>query len=398
MKKIAIVNQRYGKNVNGGSELYARLIAEHLSKYYDVEVITTTALDYTTWDNYFDEGVETINGVNVRRFKVDRPRNMNGFVWFSRLNKLLKKTPFQIDKTWIKAQGPYSPDAIAYIRDHKDDYDAFIFVTYLYYLTAMGLPEVADKTILIPTAHDEWPIYMKHYKSIFTLPRGIVYLTDEEKEFVQNKFNNDDIKSCVAAVGIDVPEDISDLAIQSFRRKYNISGDYIIYAGRVDVGKSCDEMFAFWARYKAAHPECDLKLVILGKQAMDIPEREDLIYLGFVSDDDKYRAIAGAKVLWLPSKFESLSIALLEGMALGVPGLVNGKCEVLKGHADKSQGALYYMDYNGFEKAIDALLLSDLSDYDIMSEHARDYVNMEYRWESVEDRLKTLIEEVINDN
>ena len=89
MKKIAIVNQRYGKNVNGGSELYARLIAEHLSKYYDVEVIKTTALDYTTWDNYFDEGVETINGVNVRRFKVDRPRNMKSFVWFGRLNKLL---------------------------------------------------------------------------------------------------------------------------------------------------------------------------------------------------------------------------------------------------------------------------------------------------------------------
>ena len=42
MKRIAIVNQRYGLEVNGGSEYYARLIAEHLNKYYNVEVLTTT--------------------------------------------------------------------------------------------------------------------------------------------------------------------------------------------------------------------------------------------------------------------------------------------------------------------------------------------------------------------
>ena len=36
-KKIAIVNQRYGIEVNGGSEQYTRMIAERLQKYYDVE-------------------------------------------------------------------------------------------------------------------------------------------------------------------------------------------------------------------------------------------------------------------------------------------------------------------------------------------------------------------------
>ena len=46
MKRIAIVNQRYGKEVNGGSEDYARELAHRLSGSYKVDVITTTALDY----------------------------------------------------------------------------------------------------------------------------------------------------------------------------------------------------------------------------------------------------------------------------------------------------------------------------------------------------------------
>ena len=52
MKRIALVNQRYGLEVNGGSEYYTRLIAERLTGEYQVDVITTKAIDYTTWEVY----------------------------------------------------------------------------------------------------------------------------------------------------------------------------------------------------------------------------------------------------------------------------------------------------------------------------------------------------------
>ena len=54
-KKIAIVVQRYGNEVNGGAELHARQLAEQLNKQYNLEVLTTTALDYDPWENYYEE-------------------------------------------------------------------------------------------------------------------------------------------------------------------------------------------------------------------------------------------------------------------------------------------------------------------------------------------------------
>ena len=43
-KRIAIVNQRYGKEVIGGSEYYTRLIAERLKDRYEIEILTTRAI------------------------------------------------------------------------------------------------------------------------------------------------------------------------------------------------------------------------------------------------------------------------------------------------------------------------------------------------------------------
>ena len=58
--KIAVVAQRYGADINGGAELHARYVAEHLARHAEVEVLTTCAQDYVTWANEFPAGVETV--------------------------------------------------------------------------------------------------------------------------------------------------------------------------------------------------------------------------------------------------------------------------------------------------------------------------------------------------
>ncbi len=68
--RVTFVVPRYGVGIIGGAESAARAFAEHLvaGKGWEVEVLTGCAEDFVTWADAFPPGVETINGVRVRRF------------------------------------------------------------------------------------------------------------------------------------------------------------------------------------------------------------------------------------------------------------------------------------------------------------------------------------------
>ena len=77
--KLAVVVQRYGLAINGGAELHARYVAEHLARHAEVEVLTTCATDYVSWRNELPAGTDTLNGVAVRRFRVRHQRDTADF-------------------------------------------------------------------------------------------------------------------------------------------------------------------------------------------------------------------------------------------------------------------------------------------------------------------------------
>lgn len=392
MIRIAFVNQRYGLEVNGGSEYYTRLMAERLKDYYQVEILTTRAVDYVTWANYYPEGLQEVEGIKVRRFSVAKERNMK---LFNQENGTILSNNSHTEEQelhWIEEQGPFSTDLITYIMEHKDEYDVFIFVTYLYYNTVKGLPLVADKSILIPTAHDEPYIYFNMYNKIFHIPKGIIYLTDEEKDFVQNKFHNSDILHDVMGVGVEVPEVVNPVF---FKEKFRIKEEYLIYVGRIDVGKGCDWLFQYFIEYKKRQGHDGLKLVFMGKAEIDIPKHPDIISLGFVSEQDKFNGIAGSKALILPSEFESLSISVLEAMSLSIPVIVNGKCEVLKGHCVKSNAGLYYKNYFEFEEIINYIQKYD-GVYHQMKLNAKKYVDENFQWNIIVNKFKKIISNICN--
>lgn len=297
-----------------------------------------------------------------------------------------------LERIWAKEQGPYAPELIQYLETNEQNYDSILFVTYLYYLTIAGLPKVAAKSILIPTAHDEPYIYFSIYKKIFTMPRAIIYLTDEKKKFVQSLFHNEKIPSIVAGMRIEVPDKTDP---DQFREKYRITGKYLLYLGRIDIGKNCPQMFEFFQKYKRENPG-ELKLVLVGKPVMELPQDKDIISVGFIEESEKYDAISGACALWMPSEYESLSIVVLEAMALGIPIIVNGKCEVLKAHCVKSKSGIYYTGYESFKSEVDKEILKLINkvkadEKRIVNNRAIEYVKENYSWQILLEKYRELL-------
>lgn len=390
-RNICIVVQRYGEEVNGGAELLARQIAEKLVKDDKVTVLSSKAVDYMSWADEYTSDSEVLNGVTVKRFSVNHPRNFTVFNAYNNrfMNGLL---PEEEEKQWVIEEGPYVPEMLNYLKEHKDQYDVFLFFTYLYYPTVMGIPEVAEKSIVFPLAHDEPFLKMRIFDNVFALPKAFVFETEEERKLIRRKYHNYYIPGIICGAGVDVPKDINNTR---FREKYHLTSKYIVYIGRIDTGKNCEQLFNFFLHYKKKNPS-DLKLVLIGKPVISVPDDSNIISLGFVSEEDKYDALAGSEFLVLPSKYESLSLVVLESFSLSVPVLVNGECEVLKSHCEISHGGFYYLDYEQFSDYMD-ILLHEPKTRTKMGAAGKKYVENKFDWDIILYKLHNLIEMVSAD-
>lgn len=389
-KKIAFVVQRYGEEIIGGSESECRMYAERLTPYYDVEVITTCATDHLTWRNELPAGVSELNGVTVRRFPVSEERNLDRFF---RLSEQLTakgngRTPEEIDE-WLRVQGPVAEEALDYLCGHAEEYEAVLFMTYLFYLTAVGLPRFPGKALLIPTAHDEWSIYFACYREIFEYARGFVYNSEAERKFTDSLFLETAGKPYITiGAGVEYPRGkLPDIA-----ERFGITDPYVLYCGRVEGAKGCDRLIEYFQKYKSRFGG-SMKLVMTGKVDMPLPKTDDLITLGFVSEEEKYALMANSVAFALASHFESLSIVVLESLMMGRPVLVNGDCQVLRDHAVLSGAGLWFRNADEFCGTLQ-YLVTHPQEYAQMCENGKQYVAERYSWPAIIEKLRGLIEQV----
>ncbi|HEB41656.1 MAG TPA: glycosyltransferase [Candidatus Dependentiae bacterium] len=386
--KIAFVIQRYGQEVNGGAELLCRGVAEHLVDELEIEILTTCAKDYITWKNEYPPGDTVINEVKIKRFPVEKKRNIKKFNRFS--NKIFAKNNIseKDEVKWLYMQGPVCPKLLDFIQANKNDYDYFIFFTYLYYTTAMGLPLVAEKSLFVPTAHDELPLQLGIYKNMFRTTQAMIYSTKEEMDLVNQHFNNSSLESEIIGIGVDKPK--YSVEAKEFSNKYSIS-NFILFAGRIEEGKGLSELFEFFIKYLESSQNKDLYLVLIGKRHMTIPDHPNILYLGFVTEQDKYNAIAAAKVTVVPSPLESLSIISLEAWLLSKPILVNGRSPVLKGNCQRSNGGLYYDNFADFKEKLN-LLLNSKDVREKMGLRGQKYVEDNFSWPVVKRKYLSLLQ------
>jgi glycosyltransferase involved in cell wall biosynthesis len=385
-KRVAFVVQRCGLEVNGGAEHHCLQIAQRMAAHWQTEVLTTCALDYTSWENWYPAGVEQIGGTLVRRFSVDQPRDAESFNRLSsKLHSRQSQTSLEEQEDWMRAQGPISTPLFEYLKTEKDSYDAFIFFGYLYATTYFGLPLVAEKSYLAPLAHDEWPIYFKMWDPLFSLLNKLIFNSEMEREFLRRRFSHLRLAGPVIGVGIEHPGNVDP---DRFRQTYGIDGPFLLYVGRIDQSKGCDEMLDYFVRWQDEYQTLE-KLVLAGSEVMTIPFHDNIIHLGFLADSEKWDAMAACDWLLMPSYYESLSMAVLEGWSVGRPALVNGRCDVLVNHCRMSNGGVWYLSYDEWASALTSV---DAPSKTILGQQGMRYVEDNYSWPRIENEYKALLQ------
>jgi glycosyltransferase involved in cell wall biosynthesis len=383
---VAFVVQRYGEGITGGSESLARAVAERLAGEYSITVFTSCARDYVTWRNELPPGSERLGGVEVLRFAAEEERDLAAFNAFAEPLYARQRTRDE-EIVFLRRQGPYLPALAAALAEQKGRFAAVVFFTYLYYPTYAGLQAAPERSALVPTTHDEPPLRFSVYGEVFGLPKAFGFLTPAEEALVRARFPLRGRPGFLVGMGVEAPPR-PDVA--GFRERHGLAGPYALYAGRIDEGKGCAELLAHHARYRRERGGA-AELVLIGRLAMPEPRQEGVRYLGFLPEEEKAAAMAGARAVVCPSPYESLSIVLLEGMALGTPGLVNARSPVLEEHCRRSNAGLFYADGDEYAEAMELLARADRL-RDALGANGRRYVEAEYRWDAVLDRWRALIE------
>jgi glycosyltransferase involved in cell wall biosynthesis len=386
--KLAFVVQRYGADVAGGSEGHCRDLAERLSGRHDITVVTTTAKDYVTWENAFPAGETTEKGVRVLRFPVARTRRMKVFADLS--DEVFDGgTPPERQNEWFRENGPESPELLEYLRTQGSTFDLVVFWTFRYYQSYFGLPLVAERSVLVPTAEEDDAINLSVLPDFFDKPVGYLFLTPEEEQLVSARAPRDLRPFTIAGLGLEpvATGTISRAPIDAL----DIPSQYLLYLGRVDRNKGCDALLENFEEFAAKRP--DVTLVLAGPTKMQIASHPRIRALGYVSNEVRESLLAHARALVVPSWFESLSIVLLEAWNHAVPALVNGRCKVLAGQVRRANGGLYYMFPAEFLEAADYLLDHE-TERAAMGRQGLAYIEREYRWPAVLERVEGLFEDV----
>jgi glycosyltransferase involved in cell wall biosynthesis len=384
--RVSFVIQRYGEEVAGGAERHCRWLAERLCRTHEVSVLTTCALDYITWQNHYPPGPAKVGMVPVTRYPVRKPRRQVRFALVSDRVFNEDHRPEE-EVSWVKENGPDSPALLRAIAARRD-VDLFVFYCYRYAQTFFGLPGVKDRAVLVPTAEEDPAIHLPVFAPFFRSPRGILYLTPEEQELIEEVSGNSAVRSAVIGSGVEIPSGYQKL---DPRRRFDLPGEYLLYVGRIDRNKGVDQLLHYYRELRQEQDSVPL-LVLAGTRVLKVDDPHVRV-LDFVTEEEKFALLEGCRVLMMPSPYESLSIVVLEAWALGRPVLANARCRVLEGQCQRSGGGLYYKNYREFAEAL-SRLLADPSLREALGRSGRAFVSREYDWAVVEERTLGLLGEL----
>ena len=389
---IAFVAPRFpeGATVGGAETLMKNLAIRLAGRGCRVTFLTTCAEDHLTWANTLSPGTRKVGPIEVIRFPVDPKNDAGAFSDIQSeivLNVELSRAEEQV---WIE-NSVNSQALYRHLREQGASYDAIITGPYLFGIPWFGAQIHPEKTLLLPCLHDEPYARLNIMGELFHAVRGVIYNAEPEAELARELYGVSPEKGRVVGMGLDPFEADAD----AFRRKFGIDRPYVIYSGRREVGKGTPLLTHYLSTFRERTGR-DTALLCTGSGTIIAPPelQPHIIDIGFVSEEDKHNAMAGALAFVHPSTFESFGIVLLESFLAGTPALVHAGSEVLQWQCRQAGAGFWFRHYPDFEEEL--LLLMEQEDLRRrMGAAGRAYVQRVYSWQAVEQRLLNALEELL---
>ncbi|MFH0988381.1 MAG: glycosyltransferase family 1 protein [Parcubacteria group bacterium] len=113
------------------------------------------------------------------------------------------------------------------------------------------------------------------------------------------------------------------------KNKYGINSPYVLFIGRLELKKNIPALVEAFGKFKMKNPSDKHKLVLVGTKGRTYPMvdeqikkfnlENEIIFPGWVGDDDLPIFYNNADLFVFPSLFEGFGIPILEAMACGCP-------------------------------------------------------------------------------
>lgn len=349
MKPLAIVTPWFGKDLKGGAEQQAWQVATRLAdRGYTVEVLTTCCRSFQDdWAvNHLKAGLSQEQGVKIRRFRVER-RDRDTF---DRVNHLMLSLPSSKLKPGVNpvtlkeaevfcSESINSTQLLNFLKNQQNQYQAFLFLPYLYGPILNGLPLVANRAFLQPCLHNEVYAYLPQVANIFHTAQGLLFLSEGEAQLARQLYGPGIIyKSLVAGAGVEAGQHY-DEAISQINSLLVKQERFIVYLGRRDKTKNTDLIVRAYAAFKQKHPDSNLRLVLAGPGTTSFNGSvPGLIDLELVEENQKEALLANCLALLQPSQNESYSRVMMEAWFYKRPVAVHRDCLATALAVESAQG------------------------------------------------------------
>ena len=424
--KFAFITPRYGAEITHGAEHVCRLLAEAVCERHDVDVLTTCARNVDTWKNDYDEGVDRVRGVLVRRFSAVGGRDGEALRSFThRLHTTPHSRADELD--WVRRTGSSSPGLVEFLKRHHRNYDALAFFSYWAGTTIHGLAVAPERSVLLPCARIEPALRFVVCQEALAASVALGYCSPTERRLVRAHVRRHPRAEEIVGVGVDaVPEaryprlqqqepprsdaeraarepaeaaeaegPPSHLAGRGvlFRRRHRLHGRFALYGGRIDADNGTEELIEYFDSFAAQ--DGDTALVVMGVKLMKMPPEPGLRLAGILPGRERMMALEAADVAVVPDPDDLVAEQVLESFAVGTPVLASARNGAAVDHCRRAHAGLYSANRDEFVGAL-RLMMSNDRLREALGRNGRRYVEEHYRWDAVVGRFERLVGRVKN--